>query len=88
MKNQNRFTIQVKKGNNGLDVFLNTGAKDHYIVTRRSNDLLRKRLSGGISIGELKRAKPRSSRSEQKYYECTRYLLRVVNDFINHELVA
>jgi len=88
MKNKDQFTIQVVKGKKGLDVYLYTGDKRHYVTTRRPNDLLRKKLSSGISLGELQRIKPGSSREEQKYYERTRFLLRVVNEFIIHELAA
>ena len=88
MKNKNQFTIQVQNGANGLDVFLNAGSGKHYITTRRPSGLLWSRLRNGISIGELRRTKPYASRKEQKYYKSTRYLLRIVDDYIDYKLTA
>ena len=84
----NRYRIHVEKGRNGLDVYINTGNEDYYLTTRRYNGLILERLRVGVSIGELKRLKPRKSRLEQKYYNYTRHLLCVVNDFIKYDLTA
>ena len=89
MNTKKRLTIRVAKGKCGLDVFLDTGNESHYITTRRSNYLLWERLKNGVSLNDLKREKPRSSsRGEQKFYESTRYLLRVIDGFIKYELAA
>ena len=89
MKNEKRYEIYVVNGTNGLDVFLNTGHENHYITTRRPSGLLWTRLKDGVNLHELKKSKPRSSqREEQKYYERTRHLIRVVDEFIMHELAA
>jgi len=87
LKNQNRFIIYVDNGKNGLDVYLSTGSETYYIATRRRNSMLWERLRGGVSIGELQRLKPRQSRSEQMYYERTRHLLSVVDEFIDYEIL-
>jgi len=84
----NRYRIHVVNGRSGLDVYISTGNEDHYVTTRRHNGLIWERLRVGVSIGELIRLKPRKSRLEQKYYNCTRHLLRVVDDFIKHDLTA
>ena len=89
MKNEKRYAIQVKNSANGLDVFLNNGHESHYITTRRPSGLLWTRLKDGVNLHDLKRTKPRSKRrEEQKYYERTRHLIRVVDEFITHELAA
>lgn len=89
MKEMNtRSTVYAKNGDNGLDIFLNISGIDHYLTTRRRNGILWDKLHDGITLGELKRIKPQKNPFEQKYYHAVCYLLKIADDYIQHELVA
>jgi hypothetical protein len=86
MKFQNQFIIQAKNGKKGLDVYLRANGDEHYLYTHRPNHLLLKKLKDGVTIGEIKRIKP--ARDEQMYYHFTRYILKVVDEYIQYDLAA
>jgi hypothetical protein len=86
MKNLNQSTICAKNSERGLDIYLRIDSNEHYITTHRPNGLLWTKIKSGISLGELKRVKPKYTRMEQKYYHYSRYLLKVVDDYIQYDL--
>ena len=92
MKKTKNYTVHVENGKNGLDLYLAKGNEKHYVTTRRANGLLWLGLKNGVSVEELRKFKPkktdRQRRGEQRYYERTRYLLRLIDDFIECELAA
>ena len=93
MKNTKKYTVHVENGKNGLDLYLARGNEKHYVTTRRANGLLWLGLKNGVSVEELRKFKPKKTdnlgrRSEQRYYKQTRYILRLLDDFIDCELAA
>ena len=86
MKHQNNFLIYATNGEKGLDIYLSIGGIYYYLNSHRANGILWQNLKNGISFGELKRAKPKSDRTSQKYFHYTRQLLKVVEDYIRYEL--
>ena len=65
----------------GLDIYINSSGKLHYITTRRPNGILYLWLKSGVSLGELKRFRPRYVRIDQKRHHHARYLLRLVDEW-------
>ena len=88
MKNQNLYTLRARNGEHGIDLYIELGGSKHYVTTRRSNGLLYQKLKDGVTIGELRRFKPRQSRAEQKYFRTTQHLLKVVDDYLKYEIAA
>ena len=88
MMKPSQFILRAVEGKKGHDYYLSTDKGSFYIATRRPNTLMWQRFKDGISLGELKRSRPSGYRSEQFFYERTRYILRVVDDFIKQELAA
>ena len=87
MKNLNT-RVYARNGKHGVDLFLDISGIQHYLVTRRSNDLLLYWLKDGISLGELSRIKPSRNKAEQKRYHYAKYIMKIVNEYITHELAA
>ena len=87
MKNS-KARIYVKNGRKGLDIYLDVDGVAHYLTTRRQNSRIWFSLKDGISLGDLRRLKPKKSKAEQRYYHSTSHMLRIANDFIKHELTA
>jgi len=88
MKNENMLTIHAKNGNHGLDIYVGSSGQWHYILTRRASGLLWTKLKDGVTVGELRRLKPQNTRLEQKYYHASRYLLKVVKDYLRYDMSA
>jgi hypothetical protein len=82
MKNQNYYTLRAENGENGLNIYLDTGKTMHFITSCRLNDLVYNKLRSGTTLGELKRAKSYNTRIGQKYYNSARYILKLADNFI------
>jgi hypothetical protein len=80
--------IYVRRGEKGLDVYLSVNGTDHYLVTRRQNDFIWKKLNIGVTLGELKRIKPTKYKSGQRYYHSICHMLKIADYFIRYELAA
>jgi len=88
MKNQNLFTVQVKNGTHGLDIYLDISGRLHYVTSRRASGLLWVKLKGGVTLGELRRFKPQNTRFEQMYYHTSRYLLKILEEYLRYDMPA
>ena len=88
VKHQNQYTLRAENSQYGLDIYLRVGGREYYIGTRRSNGLLWLKLKDGITLGELRRFKPKDTRTEQKCNHYFRYLLKIADAFIKNELVG
>jgi len=82
------YTIRVYNGEHGMDLYIEVGGKENYIATRRPNGLLYSRLKDGITIGELRRYKPRQGRFDKKFYKSKSHLLKLVDDYLEYDLVS
>jgi hypothetical protein len=71
-----------------MTIHLRANGRDYTLTWRRRCGLLYVRLKDGVTLGELRRLKPRKSRSAQKFYHYTRHLLKVADDFIDNGLAA
>ena len=89
MDQNNNMILRAVNGKNGLDFYLRTSSgQEHYLVTFKPNGLLWQKLRSGVTLGELRRLKPRSARTEQKYFNSTRHLLKVADSFIEYDLAG
>ena len=88
MKHQNQFTLHAKNGMHGLEIYLIAFGREYYITTHRSNGLLWQKLKGGVALGALRRVKPWYTHTGQKYYHYSRYLLKIVDEYIRQELTV
>ena len=88
MKNLNQITLCAKNGNCGLDIYIIKDGREYYVTTRRSNGLLWAKLKDGVTLGELRRVKPTYTRTAQKYYHYSRYLIKLADDYIKYDLAA
>jgi hypothetical protein len=88
MKNYSNFMLQAKNVPGGMGIYLRASGREYLLTWRRRCGLLYARLKDGVTLGELRRLKPRKSRAAQKYYHYTRHLLKVAEDYIANGLAA
>jgi GTP cyclohydrolase II len=87
MKNP-KTRIIAQNGGHGLDIYLDISGRRHYLTTHRPNGLLYLWLKDGKTIGELRRAKPAYTRSEQKTYHYAQHLAKLAEDYFKYDLAA
>jgi len=88
IKKAKNARILVRNGKTGLDVYLDISGSHHYLYTRKPSGLLYTWLKNGISICELSRVKPKSSRTSQKRVHYAKRLLIIADEYITHELAC
>ena len=85
-KNTQQIKIHAKNSEQGLNVYISIGNKEHYITTRRKNSLIWNKLKDGINIDDLKRFKPGRNKAEQKFFRSAQHITKVVETFIKYDL--
>lgn len=87
MKNA-RARIFAQTGRNGLDIYLDINGVRHYLVTRRQDIYIWKKLKDGRCLGELRRIKPTRSKGGQKYQHYVKQVLEVADSYMKYELAV
>jgi len=83
-----KVRLSVKNGSNGLDLYMTVDGTAHYVTTRRRSGYMWQQLKDGITLGELRRVKPKKNKLSQKYFNSVNHLIKVADDFIKYELAA
>jgi len=84
--NPQQITIHTKNCEQGLNIYICIGGIEHYVTTHRKSGLIWNKLKDGITLGELKRIKPKYPRAEQKFFHSAQHIIRVVDDFLKYDL--
>ena len=86
MKNP-KTSLYAKNGKYGLEIYIDISGTAHHLSTRRPSGLLYLWLKDGKSLDEIRRTKPRYTRAKQKRHHYAQYLLKLVAEYVEHELV-